>query len=99
MVIELDFAWLDLQGRGAKGSTLTAHKVDRVVNAPKDSSEEIEGGVPEKKEQTKPKVLADKKKLDSVKEINLPVDTPSPKGGNKTTAQSKDPRNQATFEF
>ena len=36
MVIELDFAWLDLQGRGAKGSTLTAHKVDRVVNAPKE---------------------------------------------------------------
>ena len=99
MVIELDFAWLDLQGRGAKGSTLTAHKVDRVVNAPKDSSEESEGGVPEKKEKTKPKVQTDKKKIDSVKEINLPVDTPSPKEGNKTTAQSKDPRNQATFEF
>ena len=34
-VIELDFSWLDLQGRAVKGSTLTAHKVDRVVNAPK----------------------------------------------------------------
>ena len=73
--------------------------MDRVVNAPKDSSEESEGGVPEKKEKTKPKVQTDKKKIDSVKEINLPVDTPSPKEGNKTTTQSKDPRNQATFEF
>lgn len=34
-VIEFDFAWLDLQGRSVKGSTLTAHKVDRVVNAPR----------------------------------------------------------------
>ena len=34
-IIELDFSWLDLQGRAVKGSTLTAHKVDRVVNAPK----------------------------------------------------------------
>ena len=40
MVIELDFAWLDLQGRGAKGSTLTAHKVDRVVNAPKENGDD-----------------------------------------------------------
>ena len=40
MVIEFDFAWLDLQGRGAKGSTLTAHKVDRVVNAPKENGDD-----------------------------------------------------------
>ena len=36
-VIEFDFAWLELQGRSVKGSTLTAHKVDRVVNAPSKS--------------------------------------------------------------
>jgi topoisomerase-4 subunit A len=41
-VIELDFSWLDLQGRSVKGSTLTAHRVDRVVNAPK--ADEGEGG-------------------------------------------------------
>ena len=40
MVIEFDFAWLDIQGRGAKGSTLTSHKVDRVVNAPKENGYE-----------------------------------------------------------
>jgi len=35
MTIEFDFSWLDLQGRSVKGTTLTAHKVDRVVNSPK----------------------------------------------------------------
>jgi topoisomerase-4 subunit A len=40
-VIELDFSWLDLQGRSVKGSTLTAHKVDRVVNAPKADEGEV----------------------------------------------------------
>jgi len=41
MTIEFDFSWLDLQGRSVKGTTLTAHKVDRVVNSPKtDSSED-----------------------------------------------------------
>ena len=38
-VIEFDFAWLDIQGRSVKGSTLTSHKVDRVVNAPKGEEE------------------------------------------------------------
>jgi topoisomerase-4 subunit A len=44
-IIEFDFSWIELQGRSVKGSTLTAHKVDRVVNAPKadgDESEKIE---------------------------------------------------------
>ena len=34
-IIEFDFSWIELQGRSVKGSTLTSHKVDRVVNAPK----------------------------------------------------------------
>ena len=34
-IIEFDFSWIELQGRSVKGSTLTAHKIDRVVNAPK----------------------------------------------------------------
>lgn len=42
MVIEFDFAWIDLQGRGAKGTTLTAHKVDRVVNTPRENGSEDE---------------------------------------------------------
>ena len=42
MMIEFDFSWLDLQGRSVKGTTLTAHKVDRVVNSPKtDGSEDV----------------------------------------------------------
>ena len=34
-VIEFDFSWIEIQGRSVKGNTLAAHKVDRVVNAPK----------------------------------------------------------------
>ena len=43
-IIEFDFSWIELQGRSVKGSTLTAHKVDRVVNAPKleDGAQETE---------------------------------------------------------
>lgn len=42
MMIEFDFSWLDLQGRSVKGTTLTAHKVDRVVNSPKtDNPEDV----------------------------------------------------------
>jgi topoisomerase IV subunit A len=48
MTIEFDFSWLDLQGRSVKGTTLTAHKVDRVVNSPKiDSSEDGSSPPPE----------------------------------------------------
>ena len=54
MVIEFDFSWLELQGRSVKGSTLTAHKVDRVVNAPK-------SGDAEEKNSPPPKVVATKK--------------------------------------
>ena len=41
-VIEFDFARLEIQGRGVKGSTLTAHKVDRVVNAPRENGDASE---------------------------------------------------------
>ena len=55
MMIEFDFSWLDLQGRSVKGTTLTAHKVDRVVNSPKtDSSEDAP---PPSKTATKKSVL------------------------------------------
>jgi topoisomerase-4 subunit A len=39
-IIEFDFSWIELQGRSVKGSTLTSHKVDRVVNAPKVDEED-----------------------------------------------------------
>ena len=50
-VIEFDFAWLEIQGRGVKGSTLTAHKVDRVVNAPRVNGDDYPAG--EEQEDTK----------------------------------------------
>jgi topoisomerase-4 subunit A len=63
-VIEFDFAWLEIQGRGVKGSTLTAHKVDRVVNAPRENGEEPpanEGKEPEQSEKPEPPKPAEKK--------------------------------------
>ena len=59
MVIEFDFSWLDLQGRSVKGSTLTAHKVDRVVNAPKTDevdppSPDVDKATKERKSQKEP---------------------------------------------
>ncbi|MDA0725871.1 MAG: hypothetical protein O3B25_16610, partial [Verrucomicrobia bacterium] len=40
--------WLELQGRSVKGSTLTSHKVDRVVNAPKSDDAEEESAASNK---------------------------------------------------
>ncbi len=48
MTIEFDFSWLDLQGRSVKGTTLTAHKVDRVVNSPKTDGSEDDSSSPPK---------------------------------------------------
>ena len=48
MTIEFDFSWLDLQGRSVKGTTLTAHKVDRVVNSPKTDGSEDDSSPPPK---------------------------------------------------
>ena len=41
-MIEFDFSWIELQGRSVKGSTLTAHKIDRVINAPKIDDADLE---------------------------------------------------------
>ncbi|MFP6894173.1 MAG: DNA gyrase subunit A, partial [Opitutales bacterium] len=48
MTIEFDFSWLDLQGRSVKGTTLTVHKVDRVVNSPKTDGSEDDSSPPPK---------------------------------------------------
>ncbi|MEG3604253.1 MAG: DNA gyrase/topoisomerase IV subunit A, partial [Verrucomicrobiota bacterium] len=62
MSIEFDFAWLELQGRSVKGSTLTTHKVDRVVNAPKAEGEEADIAKPSPEvEKKKAKTDADEK--------------------------------------
>ena len=62
-VIEFDFAWLEIQGRGVKGSTLTAHKVDRVVNAPRENCDQAEQGDEKKKDP--PKLTQKKEQQDN----------------------------------
>tara|TARA_B100001123_G_scaffold219588_1_gene247796 strand:- start:1768 stop:4266 length:2499 start_codon:yes stop_codon:yes gene_type:complete len=47
-VIEFDFDWIDLQGRSVKGTTLTTHKIHRVVNAPKKTSGDDKKAPPSK---------------------------------------------------
>ena len=97
MVIEFDFAWIDLQGRGAKGSTLTSHKVDRVVNAPRDTNEDEEPKeIPEESSNKK-----------SVEKAVKPNESSPPKEQQKTDSKDEakssdkkdDPKSQTTFEF
>jgi len=97
MVIEFDFAWIDLQGRGAKGSTLTSHKVDRVVNAPRDTNEDEEP-------KEMPGESSNKK---SVEKAVKPNESSPPKEQQKTDSKDEakssdkkdDPKSQTTFEF
>jgi topoisomerase IV subunit A len=95
-VIEFDFSWLELQGRGVKGSTLTAHKVDRVVNAPKteeiDSEEEVAVKPTPKKAEVKPlKKVESEKKSEPVQDITVPSPPPNP--------DDLSEREQGTFDF
>jgi len=96
-VIEFDFSWLELQGRAVKGSTLTAHKVDRVVNAPKTEEVESEDEVaPAKPSPVKPepkpieKAESEKKKQ-TAKDIEAPSPPPNP--------DDLSEREQGTFDF
>ena len=100
-VIEFDFAWLEVQGRGVKGSTLTAHKVDRVVNAPRENGEESDHS-PDKEESKPEPVKVESKTEDTAekkpevspeKKVSKPVkptekDLPNPEG-----------KDQVTFDF
>ena len=94
MTIEFDFAWIDLQGRGAKGSTLTSHKVDRVVNTPRDHSEdEHESNVKDIRSDSKENKSTDPKNsnVQPKKDATNTVTKNDPRGD--------DPKSQATFEF
>jgi topoisomerase-4 subunit A len=106
MVIELDFAWLDLQGRGAKGSTLTAHKVDRVVNAPKENGDDEDSVENSGKEENKisppkEKKTPPKEKPVVPKSVDKKPLSQEKKGepDRKDSSDGKDPKSQATFEF
>ena len=77
MTIEFDFSWLELQGRSVKGTTLTAHKVDRVVNSPKtDGSEDVPSTPPKAvtEKSTPPSKEGQPKKTVEVKRETKPVD-------------------------
>ena len=101
-VIEFDFAWLEIQGRGVKGSTLTAHKVDRVVNAPRENGddspegEEKEEVKPEKPEPAKPA----EKKAEAAKKEPEPLAAKEPV--EKVDSEEPNPKqgkDQVTFDF
>jgi topoisomerase-4 subunit A len=101
-VIEFDFAWLEIQGRGVKGSTLTAHKVDRVVNAPRENGDDSQQG--EEKEEVKaekpePAKTAEKKAEETKKEPE-PVEAKEPieKVGSEEP-NPKQGKDQVTFDF
>jgi len=103
MVIEFDFAWLELQGRSVKGNTLTAHKVDRVVNAPK-SEEDLENSISNKPileknlttEASKPRGPAEKKE-DDVKRTGIPSEVN--KQNQAGTNSKPSAKEQSTFDF
>ena len=102
MVIEFDFAWIDTQGRGAKGTTLTSHKVDRVVNTPRENGAEENVATDSRKEKKSSTVDAPEGKATAVK-------SPPPAKEKKAKPESppsqdapekeKEGKNQATFEF
>ncbi len=86
-VIELDFSWLDLQGRAVKGSTLTAHKVDRVVNAPKADDDKPP---PEKNKSSAKASVGAAKKSSPAKGKE-----PTPSKGSGVSSEKE----QSTFDF
>ena len=102
MVIEFDFAWIDTQGRGAKGTTLTSHKVDRVVNTPRENGAEENVATDSRKEKKSSTVDAPEGKATAVK-------SPPPAKEKKAKPESppsqdapekeKEGKTQATFEF
>ena len=106
MVIEFDFAWLEVQGRSVKGSTLTAHKVDRVVNAPKteEGDGEISTNVKDRKIPiTKPPaVTKDPDPKPPTESATKVLEKPSKGEANESeppSGASPSEKEQATFDF
>ncbi len=99
MEIEFDFAWIDLQGRGAKGTTLTAHKVDRVVNTPRENGGGDLDASPSNTTDNKEQPVAKNESVPkSAIEESSKVEEHN-KQPDKKLSPEKDPKNQATFEF
>ena len=101
-VIEFDFAWLEVQGRGVKGSTLTAHKVDRVVNAPREISEEEEKEAKEDRSPPKTEIKKESPSTDESKKtepVKPAVKNESPSSSVKSKNEKVAPKDQGTFDF
>ena len=101
-VIEFDFAWLEVQGRGVKGSTLTAHKVDRVVNAPREISEEEEKEAKEDSSPPKTEIKKESPSTDESKKtepVKPAVKNDSPSSSVKSKNEKVAPKDQGTFDF
>ncbi len=99
MSIEFDFAWLELQGRSVKGSTLTAHKVDRVVNAPKAEGDEAEEAKPVPKNEKEKTAAPNSEKP---KAPPAPAVTPAKPEKSNNDVPAKEagkPKDQTTFDF
>lgn len=98
MVIEFDFSWLEIQGRAVKGSTLTAHKVDRVVNAPKAEDGDTTGSPQASK--VAPKTEVESKPVEAVQSEKN--DDPEKKGNADPSVkkpQKLGEKEQGTFDF
>ena len=98
-VIEFDFAWLEIQGRGVKGSTLTAHKVDRVVNAPRENGDD---SLKERKrpDQLKPEPAKSTEKTpEPPKEKPAPATAEEPAKAEPENPKPKQGKDQVTFDF
>ena len=91
-IIEFDFGWVDLQGRSVKGATLTAHKVAKVVNAPKSADgakkpqpKKVPSKKPEAKKESPPvreKAPPKKEKVAAKRQTSPKKATPESKSAN-----------------
>ena len=100
-VIEFDFAWLEIQGRGVKGSTLTAHKVDRVVNAPRENGDDSSEGEEQEDAKSEPEPpKPDEKKAETPKIEPEPVAAKEQvKKAESEEPNPKQGKDQVTFDF
>ena len=99
MSIEFDFAWLELQGRSVKGSTLTAHKVDRVVNAPKAEGDEAEEAKPVPKNEKEKTVAPNSEKAKAPPAPPAASAKPEKSNNDVPPEEGGKPKDQTTFDF
>ena len=99
MSIEFDFAWLELQGRSVKGSTLTAHKVDRVVNAPKAEGDEAEEAKPVPKNEKEKAAAPNSEKAKAPPAPPAASAKPEKSNNDVPPEEGGKPKDQTTFDF